>query len=54
MATTATTLTMAEDLAGPPDDGLQYELVKGVPQRMSLASFGRSNVAMRIGIRVGA
>ena len=54
MATTATELMTAEDLARLPDDGCQYELVKGVLRRMAPASFRPSNVAMRIAIEIGA
>jgi Uma2 family endonuclease len=54
MATTATGLMTAEELARLPDDGYRYELVKGVLHRMSPGSFEPSTIAMRIGARLVA
>ena len=46
-------LMTAEELELLPDDGYQYELVKGVLRRMAPASFKPSNTAARILIRIG-
>jgi Uma2 family endonuclease len=54
MATTATGPMTAEDLARLPDDGFQYELVRGELRRMSPASFEPSNIAARILIEIGS
>jgi Uma2 family endonuclease len=54
MATAATELVTAEELALLPEDGWRYELVRGELRRMAPASFRPSNIAMRIGIRLGA
>ena len=43
MATTATALMTAEELARIPDDGYHYELVRGVLRKMSPASFRPSS-----------
>ncbi len=53
MATTATALMTAEDLAKIPDDGYQYELVRGVLRKMSPTSFRPSNIAARLIVRIG-
>ena len=54
MATIATKLMTAEELELLPDDGYQYELVKGVLRRMAPASFRPSNIAARIVARLVA
>jgi Uma2 family endonuclease len=54
MATAATGLMTAEELALLPDDGYQYELVRGVLRRMSPASFRPSNITARLTVRIGS
>lgn len=52
MATTATGLMTAEELAQLPDDGYRYELVRGVLRRMAPGSFEPSVIAVRISARL--
>lgn len=53
MAPTATRLMTAEELEAMPDDGKRDELIEGILQTMSPASFGPSNVAARLVTRIG-
>jgi len=42
-----------DDLAALPEDGWQYELVEGVLVRMPMSGGEASNIAMRLGARLG-
>jgi Uma2 family endonuclease len=43
----------AEELARLPDNGFQYELVRGVLHRMSPTNFEASNIAARLTVEIG-
>lgn len=50
----AETLLTAEDLAALPDDGFQYELVRGKLIKMPPSQFRASSVALRLAVRAGS
>jgi len=52
MAASATRPMTAEELAQIPDDGYQYELVRGVLHKMAPAGFRPSNIAVRFAARL--
>ena len=53
MATTATELMTAEELALLPEDGWRYELVRGELRRMSPSSLRPGVISARLTIRIG-